>query len=489
MIRSIKQLSKWLLIGVLTLWTGGCSHPTGQLRPSVDMPDAFSRSGTQSLSQQWWRAFGDDELDALIDEALTGNFDLRVAWDRLVQAQAIARRTDASLLPQADLAAGARRSRQETGATASYSSLYSAGLAAGYEVDLWSRLDSTRKAAWLDVQAQREAVDTAAITLSASVANTWYQLAEAKGQMRIAREQIRTNEEVLKIVNIRRRKGVARAADFYRQQQLVASTEAQLIVAEEAAELFQYQLSVLIGNKPELAWQEVSGAFPDLPPMPSLGVPADVLLRRPDVRQSYRQVQAADQRLAAAIADQYPRISISANVETSSATSVRDLFDDWLANLAANAIGPLFDGGRRKAEVQRQQAVAAERIDSWSQTILDALQDVEAALTRQEQQSQLLANLEYRLGLARLTYARNRESYIKGQIDYIRVLESIQSLQALERNVVTAQLTLVERRIDLYRSIAGPCDPPQPAPVQSSALQEAPRTNSGSLTQDKQVSP
>jgi NodT family efflux transporter outer membrane factor (OMF) lipoprotein len=481
----MKQLSKWLLIGVLALSTGGCSHPTRELRPSVDMPEAFSRSGTQSLSQQWWQAFGDDELDALIDKALTDTFDLRAAWDRLVQAQAIARKTDASLLPQADLAAGARRSRQETADTVSYSSLYSAGLAAGYEVDLWSRLDSVRKAAWLDAQAQREAVDTAAITLSASIANTWYQLAEAKGQMRIAREQIRTNEKVLKIVDIRRRKGVARAADFYRQQQLVASTEAQLIVAEEAAELLQYQLSVLIGNKPELAWEDVSGAFPDLPPMPRLGVPADVLLRRPDVRQGYRQVQAADQRLAAAIADQYPRISISANVETSSATSVRDLFDDWLANLAANAVQPLFDGARRKAEVQRQQAVAAERIDNWSQTVLDALQDVEAALTRQEQQSQLLANIEYQIGLARLTYARNGESYIKGQVDYIRVLESLQSMQSLERNVVTAQRTLIERRIDLYRSIAGPCDPPQPEPAQSGALQEATRTNSGSLIQGK----
>jgi len=100
----------------------------------------------------------------------------------------------------------------------------------------------------------------------------------------------------------------------------------------------------------------------------------------------------------------------------------------------------------------------------------------------------LLANLEYRLGLARLTYARNGESYIKGQIDYIRVLESLQSLQALERNVVTAQRTLVERRIDLYRSIAGPCDPPQPAPAQNSVLQETTRTDSGSLIQDKQVS-
>ena len=458
-----RQTLEWFLAVVVVLWIGGCSRPVAEFKAPVDVPEAFSAAGTEPLAAQWWRAFEDEELDALVEEALTDNFDLRVAWDRLVQVEAIARKADAPLLPELDLTAGARRSGQESGGTTSRSSLYSAGLAAGYEVDLWSELNSTSRAAWLDVQAQRDAVDTAAITLSATIAITWYQLAEAKGQVRIAREQIRTNEDVLKVVGARRQKGVARAADFYRQRQLVAATEAQLIVAEEAAELLQHQLSVLIGNKPELAWREEPVEFPDLLPMPEPGVPADVLLRRPDVRQSYRRIQAADQRLAAAIADQYPRISISANLETSSTTSVRDLFDDWLANLAANAIQPLFDAGRRKAEVERQRAVVAERINVWGQTILNALEDVEGALTRQRQQAQLIENLERQLDLARQTYSRNRESYIKGQIDYIRVLESLQSLQSLERSVVTARRTLIQRRIELYRSVAGPCDARRPA--------------------------
>lgn len=467
------------------LWIYGCSHGTGDLRTSVDVPDAFSATGTESLSAEWWQGFQDEELDALVAEALKGNFELRVVWDRLVQAEAIARKADAPLLPDLDLTAGARRTRQETSAGTSDSTLYSVGLAAGYEVDLWSRLRSASRAAWLDVQAQRDAVDTAAITLSASVAITWYQLAEAMGQVRIAREQIRTNEEVLKIVDVRRQKGVAGAADYYRQRQLVAATEAQLIVAEEAVELLQYQLSVLLGNRPELAWQDASVEFPELPPVPQLGVPAEVLLRRPDVRLTYRQVQAADQRLAAAIADQYPRISISASAETPSTTSVRDLFDDWLANLAANALQPLFDADVRKAEVQRQEAVVAERIDLWSQTILAALEDVEGALTRRRQQAQLLENIERQLDLARQTYSRIRESYIKGQVDYIRVLESLQSLQSLERNVVTARRTLIQRYIELYRSIAGPCEPPEPP--ETGRPQEPTAGDSGDIPQNEKV--
>jgi len=478
----VKRVFGWVLAAILLPWLGSCSRPTVEFPTSVNVPDAFSANGTEPMSAQWWRAFKDEQLNALIEQAMTENFDLRVAWDRLAQVEAIAQKADAPLLPDLDLTGGARRSRQETGGTTSRSSLYSAGLAAGYEVDLWSRLNSTSRAAWLDVQAQRDAVDTAAVTLSATIAITWYQLAEAKGQARIAREQIRTNEDVLKIVGVRRQKGVARAADYYRQRQLVAATEAQLIVAQEAVETLQYRLSVLIGRRPELAWQQAAVEFPDLTPMPEPGVPADVLLRRPDVRQSYHQIQAADQRLAAAIADQYPRISISANLETSSATSVRDLFDDWLANLAANAIQPLFDADRRRAEVRRQEAAVAERINSWGRTILDALEDVEGALTRQRQQTQLIENLERQLDLARRTYSRNRESYIKGQIEYIRVLESLQSLQSLERNVVTARRVLIQRRIELYRSIAGPCDLPQPA---QASVPEPRAENPQETTQDE----
>ncbi len=467
-----KQSQTQLLIGLLLLMAGGCSHPAGNPAMPTEIPTSFSTTGTEPLPDKFWQAFEDDQLDTLIDQALANNFNLETAWNRLAQAQAVAKKSKAALWPQAELDAGFRRNRQENQGITTYSSLYSLGIAAGYEVDLWSRLRSSQKAAWLDVQAQHDAVNTAAITVTASIANTWYQLAEVKALVRIAAEQIETNRQVLEIVTVKFRKGAASAADVLRQRQLVASTEGLLIVAKETEELLQYQLSVLVGNQPKLTWQQTSITLPDLPPLPKLGVPADVLWRRPDVRRDFRLLQAADQRLAAAVADQYPRISLAASVETS-AVSVHDLFDDWLANLAANAIQPLFDGARRKAEVQRQQAVVLERIHTWGQTILDALWDIEAALTQERQQTQLLDSLNLQLGLARETYQHNRERYIKGQANYIRVLESLQSLQTLERNVVTTQRTLIGRRIDLYRSIAGSFDMPRPAISRTHDMTEA----------------
>jgi len=462
MIRLEIQLPKWLVWGILLLLVGGCSPQVKKPVMPVEISDSFSTTGAAPLPEKWWSAFEDDELDSLIESALTNNFDLQTAWDRLAQTEAIARKNSAILRPQADLEAFFRRSRQENQGLTTYSSLYTLGIAASYEVDLWSKLRSLQNASQLDVEASRDAVDTAAITLAASIANTWYQLGENKALVRIAQEQIDTNKKVLDIVTVQFRKGMASAADVLRQRQLVASTEARLITAEETVELLQYQLSVLIGKQPVLDWQQTSIDLPDLPPMPEIGIPAEVLQRRPDVRQRYRQIQAADQRLAASIADQYPRISILANIETSSVISVHDLFDDWLANLAANAIQPLFDADLRKAEVERQKAIVSERIHIWGQTILYALQDVEAALTWHQQQTQLLDNLKHQLSLARQTYQRNRESYIKGQVDYIRVLESLQSLQELERNVVWAQSDLIQSRIDLYRSIAGPFDLSRP---------------------------
>jgi NodT family efflux transporter outer membrane factor (OMF) lipoprotein len=427
----------------------------------VQVPQSWSATGAAPLLNDWWRDFDDASLDALIAQALAENFTMQTAWDRLAQAEATAKRTGASLWPQVSADAGYRRSRQIVQDDAVYSDLYAAGVAASYEVDLWSRLRSTREAARLDAQASRDVVDAAAITLAASIANIWYQLAEAKALVRIAGDQIETNRKVLDIVTIQFRNGAASAADVLRQRQLVSATQSQLISAQETVELLQYTLSVLIGRPPELAWHNTAVTLPELSPMPRIGIPSEVLWHRPDVRQAYHQVRAADQRLAAAIADQYPQLSLSASADTTG-TSVSDLFDDWLGNLAANAVQPLIDGGFRRAEVQRQRAVVSERIHAWGQTLLDALEEVETALTQQRQQLLLLGSLQQQLELARQTYDRNRERFMKGQAEYIRVLESLQSLQSLERDVIRARRVLIQRRIDLYRSTAGPWDLPRP---------------------------
>lgn len=229
-----------LLALTIIIMAGGCSEPVKNPAMPTKIPNSFSTTGTGPLPDNFWQVFEDNELDTLIDQALANNFNLETAWDRLAQAQAVAKKNGAALWPRADLDAGFRRSRVENQGITNYSSLYSLGIAAGYEVDLWSRLKSSQKAAWLDVQAQRDAVNTAAITVTASIANTWYQLAEVKALVQITAEQIETNRQVLEIVTIKFRKGATSAADVLRQRQLVASTEALLIVADDVSRVIRW---------------------------------------------------------------------------------------------------------------------------------------------------------------------------------------------------------------------------------------------------------
>lgn len=458
-----KNIGCYLIPATMLLLMGACHRGMREPGLPVDAPEAFSAEGPKPLTPHWWEEFGDGRLNDLVSEAIAGNFDLQAAWDRLAQAEAAARQANVTLWPAIDLTAGSSTSRKDVKATGTTETrTHSFGSAASYEVDLWNELGSRRRAAWLDVQARQEAVDTAAITISASLAATWYQLAEAQELVRIAEAQIVANENVLEIVTTQFKNGAARAADVLRQRQLVASTKERLISAEETVEVLQYQLSALLGRAPALEWADTQIAFAKVGELPAIGIPTEVLWRRPDVRQGYRELQSADQRLAAAIADRYPRLSLSAGVSTSSGASVQNLFRDWTTNLAANVVGPVFDAGLRKAEVERQQAIVSERIHAWGATVLDALKEIETALSQERQQTLVLASIREQLELARETYERNRQSFMKGQVDYIRVLESLQSLQGLERSEVTAHRVLIQRRVDLYRSIVGSWDKERP---------------------------
>jgi outer membrane protein TolC len=219
-------------------------------------------------------------------------------------------------------------------------------------------------------------------------------------------------------------------------------------------ELLQHQLSILMGKPPGLWWSDTAIDLISLGQLPQIDVPAAVIQRRPDVLSAYRTVQAADQRVASAIADQYPAISISASAQ-SSTDRINDLFDDWLGNLAANIAAPLFDAGLRKAEVERTRAVLSERLNNYSQTVLTALQETEDAVSQEAHQRMLIESLQQQLSLANNVYQRTYEYYLKGRLDYLRVLTALISMQGLEQRELTARRVLIERRIDLCRSIAG----------------------------------
>jgi len=437
-------------------------HPTGPL------PRRFSATGQADTPEKWWTAFGDAKLNGLVDEALRDNLNLRTAWDRLDQARALAARSAAPLWPSLDGSGGASRTWQKPGgAGGTAGSGLSLGLAAGYEVDLWGRIRSTYDAAGLDVRASDHDLRAAAITLTAQVAGAWYQLIEQRGQLRLLDEQIKTNRDYLEIITLRFRRGKTSAADVLQQRQLVESTQGERVQAESAAQVLEHQLSVLRGRPPGSLSVTVPAALPGLPGLPRTGLLVAWIRRRPDVRAAELRVQAADLRVAAAVADQFPRLGLSISTDTS-AEQLRNLFDNWLASLAANLVAPLFDGGLRRAEVERTRAAVSEQLNGYGQVILTALQEVEDALAQERKQAEYLASLRQQLKLSAQSTAQTRENYTKGTMDFIRYLTTLLAHQRLQRTHLQAQRALVQFRIDLYRALGGSwrMSPPPGAPKQ-----------------------
>ncbi|MFW6132661.1 MAG: efflux transporter outer membrane subunit [Planctomycetota bacterium] len=473
-----KRPRRALLVVLLAAMLPACTRRRADVAPPVAMPGQFADSGTGRAGRRWWTRFDDATLDALVRRALRDNFTLRTAWNRLDQARAVADKSAAPLLPAVDAAAGASRTVQRTsgaaagagGGATTYTTELSPGVSAGYEVDLWHRVRSVHDAARLDADASAADLHAAAITLSAQVARTWFRLSEQHGQDAILREQLATNEAFLEVITARFRQGRVSAADVLQQRELVEEVRGLRAQVASRIDVLRHQLAILTGRAPGATAPDVPASLPELPPLPSTGIPAELIRRRPDVRAAELRIQAADQRLWAAIADQYPRLTLSADASTST-EKLRDLFDNWVASIAANMTAPLFDAGLRRAEVERTRAVLAERLNTYGQTVLDALGEVSDALSAERRQAEFEASLRERADLARLASERTRLQYIKGTGDFTRYLTSVLSYQQLQRALLQARRDLLLDRIDLYRALAG--DAP---------LQRPPATGSGAGT-------
>ena len=432
-----------------------CAPRGVEVPPPLTVPPAFSAPGQAAMPAKWWTALGDEQLNAIIERALRGNFSLRMAWDRLDQARALATRSGAGIWPSLDGSAGASRAvRSLEGGGRLYGTEFGLGLVASYEVDLWGRIRSTHDAARLDVYASGEDLGAAAITLTADVARTWCLLTEQRGQWKLLSEQIETNEKYLEVVTLKFRRGQVSAADVLQQRQLVESARGERIAVASNIRVLQHQLDVLLGQPPGGGAAGAAEELPTLPPLPQTGLPAEWVRRRPDVRAAELRVQAADRRVAAAIADQFPRLGLSITADTS-AERVRDLFDNWMASLAANLVAPLFDAGWRRAEVERSRAAVSERLNAYGQVVLASLREVEDALSREARQTEYVASLRKQLELSKQATDQTLENYTKRGMDFTRYLTTLLAHQRLQRTHLQARRQRVDYRIDLYRALAG----------------------------------
>jgi NodT family efflux transporter outer membrane factor (OMF) lipoprotein len=441
-----------ILLGFVMGLLAGCSPKRLTVAVPVDITPNFSVSGQEAVSARWWTSFGDQRLNTLVDAALEANLDLQTAWQRLQAARAVVNRESSSLWPEFDASIGAETSSPSSNPGGDQNLRLE--MSSEYEVDLWGRIRSAVDARRFQARATYNDYQTAAVSISAEITGTWYQLVEAKQQLELIEEQIKTNEKVLFLLKARLGSGQIRSVDILRQKQLIESTREQKISTESGIQVLEHQLAVLLGRSPQQGIEYRGERLPALPPLPAAGIPADLIRRRPDVQSAYIRLQAADRDLASAVSSRYPRLSLTASL-TKNTDSTRNLFKDWVRSLAGNLLAPIFYGGRLNAEVKRTKAVKQQRLFEYGQTVLTAFKEVEDALIQEKKQVERIRSLEVQLKLAGQTHAQLRIEYFNGLADYLDVLTSLDDEQQLHRNLLSARRILLEYRIALYRALAG----------------------------------
>lgn len=444
-------------IGALLLTLGGiggCASkgPLPTFATSTLPP--LSDSGETIAPDRWWMSFADDGLNREVNRALGENFDLAIALQRLRAAQALTRRQASDLLPDLNGLFG----NQNTFGPGPNDSQITWGLGAAYQVDLWGQIRSRVDAERLRAEATRSDYHAVALTLSAEISRTWFTLIEAYAQLELLDTQVETNEKGLKAVELRYAEiGEGGSPNVLRQRQLVQSTLEQIIVVKADIEVLEHRLAVLTGQPPQSATYQTGSEFPKLPPLPYTGLPSELLNRRPDVRATFLALSAADQDLAAAVLDQYPRLDLSASL-VNSAENPERLFQDWFLSIGGQLLGPIFDGGQRRAEVDRRQALVCQRFGEYRQTILIALQEVEDGLALERYQIERIEKLETQVGFAEKASEQLLQFFITGEATYLDVLSANQSQQRLQRDLLSARLDLILIRVGLYLALAGDFD-------------------------------
>ncbi len=519
----------WLALGLCGL---SCARfaPPERGPEELPVPEAFTLyDASGAVPERWWEVFQSEELNRLIERALTGNLSLQQMYARLIQAEMVAIQAGAARVPSLDYSgeASVGRRRVDTGASvdqlaylnqkiaawnrlsgagtvppadlldaleqagtalealdtlaaerpSSHSTFtsrsYRFGLGSSFEVDLWGRVRAQHEAALSDVEATREDVYGAMLSLSAIVAREWLFAVAQHQTIALVETQLELNQTTLDLIELRYRKGMATALDVYQQRQIVAGTESLLPPLESALQTTLHELAVLLGQEPRAELGVAMAALPAVGPLPEPGLPAELLARRPDIRAAGLRLRSADWHVSAARADRLPALRL-----TGSASYGADdwdlVFDNWAATLAAGVTGPIFDAGRRKAEVERARAVVDERLAGYRESVLIAAKEVETALIEEVKQGEYIEALERELDAARNAHEQALLRYRKGSSDYLPVVSALSQLQVVERRLVQAELARLDLRVQLCVALGGSWMAPEHETIRTTEQAVAP---------------
>ena len=477
-IRSCRPAARRLLPALLVVaGLSGCSTPAVYERPAQPVPAHYKQAlaatagGVWQPAQAgqiaaeapaaWWTLYGDATLNALQEQAASGNQSIALSLARLRAAQAAVASSRASMAPTLGTSASASRARSSSSqapngsASTRTSSSYSLGLNASWELDLWGRIAGTVDAARATAQASADDLAAARLSVQASLAQTYFSLRAAEANAQILRETLQAYERSWELTRNRQQAGVASVADVAQAESQYKSTQVQLLEAETTRTQLENALAALLGQAPASFSLPATGTLPQPPVVPAQ-LPSQLLERRPDIAAAERRVAAANAQIGVAQAAFFPALTLSGTAgyrgsELSNLFNAPNLFWSLGPQLALS----LFDGGARTAAVESARAANEQAAATYRQTVLTALQEVEDNLTAatalaQEQQLQTEA-----LAAAQRALEVVSNQYRAGTVGYLNVITSQATVLSAQRSLIDVRSRRLAAVNTLLKNVAG----------------------------------
>jgi len=475
-------LTRTLLLSALATLAAGCTVGPGYVRPDTALPDRYL--GQAAIEQRqasasadftvWWEGFGDPQLSRFITLALQQNLDLAQASARVTQARAGLGAANAALLPSGTISAQGARAYQSLETPLGqilnskpgldrHGNSYEANLAAGWELDVFGGLRRGREAALADYQASEAGLAATRLAVAAQTADIYITIRGLQTRLRVARDQVQTQQTLLSTINLLYGKGLAPEVQVRQAEGALAQVQASIPLLDTGLEAAMNALDVMLGTAPgaHRGMLTAPGAIPAAPRIALAGTPGDLLRRRPDLIVAERRLAGANARIGMAVAEYYPKFSLSGLIGGATSVSAGNLFSGG-ASQAAGVLGlrwRLFDFGRINAQINAAKGQEAEALAAYRLAALRATEDVEnafSALVNREQQAGILTQ-----GVDALDRARGASfaAYEKGVVSLIEVLQADENLLRASDMRAQAQTESARAAVAAFRALGGGWQP------------------------------
>jgi NodT family efflux transporter outer membrane factor (OMF) lipoprotein len=425
----------------------------------------------------WWTEFNDAKLNSLIERAVKANLDLALAQARIREARAQLGVSESGGWPTLNIAASYARSRTSenaffAGSTSAGGStfaspnnlehdLYKTGFDSAWEIDVFGGVRRRVEASRASVEAALEDRRDVWVTLLGDVAKHYIDLRGRQRQLAVTQANLKAQLETLRLTKIRFDAGLASDLEVAQAEGQAESTAAQIPVIETALKQSAYRLDLLLGAEPGKIWHEVSAQapIPALPPQAKVGLPAELLRRRPDIRRAERQLAAATAQVGAAIADLYPKFSLIGNFGLQSISA-----GDWFSgasrfwSIGPTISWPIFDAGKIRANIEIRNAQQDQFFLLYEKSVLRALSEVESALVSYSKEQSRYRSLLAAVDANRRAVRMSNDLYTHGLVAFLNVLDAERTLYNSENVLAQSEANMASNLVALYKALGGGWD-------------------------------